>query len=65
MQKGLEKKISERELAAFASFLLREEKSAATREKYVRDVRAFAGFLRSAPVTKEQVICYKEELTSR
>lgn len=65
MQEDLERQISEKRLAAFASFLTREEKSSATKAKYARDVRAFAEFLSSAPVTKEQVILYKEWLTAR
>ena len=42
MQEDLERQISEKRLAAFASFLTREEKSSATKAKYARDVRAFA-----------------------
>lgn len=49
----------------FGAFLLREEKSRATREKYLRDVRSFFAYTGGRPVTKELVIAYKAELLDR
>lgn len=46
----------------FRSYLLQEEKSQATVEKYLRDVRSFALFLKKRPVQKEVVLAYKAYL---
>ena len=48
-----EKVIRETDIQHFSEYLLREEKSSATYEKYCRDVRAFYFFTRGEPVTKE------------
>ena len=45
--------------------LMNEEKSAATVEKYLRDVRAFFRFLAGRPLCKEETVAYKEYLTGR
>lgn len=47
---------------AFKEWLQQEEKSLATIEKYLRDVKRFCQSLRSDTVTKESVIEYKREL---
>lgn len=57
--------ITERQLDAFCQNLIIDEKSAATVEKYLRDVRAFAAFLADAPITKEGAIAYKNYLRER
>lgn len=49
-------------IAAFREHLILEERSAATVEKYVRDVRAFAAYVRDDSITKEVVIAYKKYL---
>ena len=49
-------------IAAFREHLIVEERSAATVEKYVRDVRAFAAYARDGSITKEVVIAYKKYL---
>ena len=46
----------------FQKYLAEEEKSNATVEKYIRDVRAFAAYTNDAEVTKEAVIGYKQHL---
>lgn len=46
----------------FRSYLLQEEKSQATVEKYLRDVRSFGLFLKERPVQKEVVLAYKAYL---
>lgn len=52
--------ITPEQIIAFGSFLQREEKSSATQEKYLRDVRAFYSFAHGEPVTKELVVAYKK-----
>lgn len=46
----------------FSRFLVEEEKSIATIEKYMRDVRAFSLFISKEEITKERVIAYKNML---
>ena len=48
------------EIAEFTEHLVLEERSAATVEKYVRDVRAFAAYAPDGEITKETVIAYKK-----
>lgn len=52
-------------IAAFKEYLEMEEKSCATIEKYLRDVRAFSGFAANRPITKSLVIEYKQNLVKR
>lgn len=49
----------------FKEYLISEEKSSNTIEKYVRDVYAFADYMNNNEVTKESVIAYKNELLSK
>ena len=53
------------EIAEFKNHLTLEERSAATIEKYIRDVRAFAVYAQEAAITKETVIGYKKHLLER
>ena len=57
--------LSVQHLNAFQEHLQREEKSAATVEKYLRDVRAFVTFAVGRPITKEVTIAVKKELEER
>ena len=57
--------ITQVHLTAFEKYLLREEKSAATVGKYLRDVRAFVCYAAGRPVTKELTVSYKKELEER
>ena len=57
--------ITEALLDGYEAYLLREEKSPATREKYIFDVRQFAAFLQGKEVNKERVVAYKGELETR
>ena len=52
-------------IRAFHQYLLREEKSTATVEKYLRDVRAFSAFTGNVSVTKETVMAYKQYLIAQ
>lgn len=47
---------------AFKSFLIQEEKSPLTVEKYLRDVRRFLTWLAGRELVKTQVLAYKAEL---
>ena len=47
------------QLENFKQYLVSQEKSRATVEKYVRDVRVFAEFLGNSKPTRETVIAYK------
>ena len=49
------------EIAAFKEHLILEERSTATIQKYIRDVKAFAEYA-GGVVTKETVIAYKKHL---
>lgn len=49
----------------FEQYLLSEEKSEATVEKYLRDIRTFAAYLADRPIDKAEIIGYKEYLTKR
>lgn len=49
-------------LEQFKQYLIEEEKSAATVEKYLRDTTAFMVYLTEREITKELVIKYKQKL---
>ena len=49
-------------IADFKEHLILEERSSATVEKYIRDVKAFAVYINGAEITKETVIKYKKRL---
>lgn len=52
-------------LSAFERHLITEEKSAASIEKYLRDVRCFLSFLGNRTLCKEETIAFKEHLTAQ
>lgn len=60
-----ERMLTQNELDAFKESLILEEKSGATVEKYLRDVRAFAVFAGEQTVTKEVVMAYKQHLLEK
>lgn len=55
-------KLLNEEIQEFANYLCREEKSAATQEKYLRDVRAFCFYALDNEITKELVVAWKKQL---
>lgn len=57
--KGL--RITTKDIAGFREHLILMERSAATIQKYIRDIKAFAKYAEGA-VTKETVIAYKKHL---
>lgn len=54
--------IQQQHLQAYREYLLKEEKSDATVEKYTRDARAFVKFAHGQTVTKELTVAYKRAL---
>ena len=57
-----ERKITNIQMESYRQYLIREEKSTATVEKYLRDARAFVVYVGGEIVTKEVVMAYKKEL---
>ena len=51
-------------ISAFENYLYEKEKSEATIEKYLRDVRAFSAFAKSSEVNRELALQYKQQLCS-
>ena len=56
------RKIEPKILQEFELYLRNEERSKATIEKYMRDVRCFVGFIGSTEVSKQSVVDYKNKL---
>ena len=57
-----ERRLSVTRLEEYSAQLRREEKSVATVEKYLRDVRAFATYAGDVDVTKELTLAWKKQL---
>lgn len=57
--------LTEDSIFEFHKYLLMEEKSTATVEKYLRDARAFLSFVGRQPVTKEVMMAYKKTLIEK
>jgi len=55
-------KLSTENIVAFAKYLFREEKSPATQEKYLRDVKVFCAYADGSEITKELVVAWKKHL---
>ena len=55
-------KLTSREIEKFAEYLHREEKSEATQEKYLRDIRAFCEYAAGAEINKDMVMAWKKQL---
>jgi len=61
----MSKKIIKTEnIVVFGQYLNLEERSTATVEKYLRDVRRFAAWMDGKEVTKETVAAWKAKLLS-
>ncbi len=52
-------------IGAFASYLMENEKSPATVEKYMRDASAFAAFLGNRELSREFVLAYKQYIIDK
>lgn len=59
------KAITAKMIAEFREHLILEERSAATVEKYIRDIRNFVIFEDGEEITKETVITYKKQLQEK
>lgn len=57
--------LTEKQMMKFTEYLVNEEKSKNTIEKYCRDVWTFFQYLEGATVTKEIVVSYKNKLLER
>ena len=60
-----ERKLSPRHLVSFREHLIREEKSTATIEKYLRDTNGFLEYAADREITKELAVAYKAELQKK
>ena len=58
--KGL--RITTKDIAGFREHLILEERSVATIQKYIRDVKAFMAYAQNSAIAKEIVIAYKKHL---
>lgn len=54
--------ITAKMIAEFRKHLILEERSVATIQKYIRDVKAFTAYAQNSAITKETVIAYKKYL---
>ena len=59
------RKITTEIIEAYKNYLVIEEKSQSTIDKYLRDVREFAEWLGDREFDKTVVLTYKTELTER
>lgn len=57
--------LSGQHLTAFREYLSKEEKSAVTIEKYLRDAGAYLAYMAEQEVTKERNVAYKRSLQAR
>lgn len=57
-----ENRLTNQHIEEFAIYLHHEEKSQATQEKYIRDVRLFQYFARGREISKDIVVAWKQSL---
>ena len=58
-------RLSAEQIQKFGEHLAREEKSVATRQKYLRDVCAFSKYANGEPVTKTLTMAWKKQLVTQ
>ncbi len=56
--------LQQKQIKEYERYLQQEEKSAATVEKYIRDIRTFAQWLHGRQIDKQSVLEYKNHLTA-
>lgn len=61
----MEMVLSSKKLRAFKNYLIREERSEATIEKYLHDLKVFCNFAKGKKLTKTTLLQYKANLKSR
>lgn len=57
--------ITNKEIENFKEYLIDEEKSDATLEKYIRDITVFSAWLDGREVDKKAVLRYKERISEK
>lgn len=57
--------ITKKHIEDFHLYLINEEKSGATIEKYIRDIQSFLNWLDGSEFDKVDVLAYKTELTKK
>ncbi len=60
-----QRKLSPQHIISFREYLIREEKSTATIEKYLRDANGFLKYANGYEITKELTVAYKNDLQKR
>ncbi len=58
----MRRKLSSQKIQEFEIYLINEERSRATVEKYVRDVKRFSKFVQSEEIDKRSILDYKSKL---
>jgi site-specific recombinase XerD len=58
----MRRKLSSQKIQEFEIYLINEERSRATVEKYVRDVKRFSKFVQSEEIDKRRILDYKSKL---
>lgn len=59
------RKITEKTISDFKEYLLVEEKSEATIDKYIRDIKAFCAFIKGREFDKKDVLEYKSRIVEK
>ena len=59
------RKITEKTISDFKEYLLAEEKSEATNDKYIRDIKAFCAFIKGREFDKKDVLEYKSRIVEK
>ena len=62
---GHMKRITDETVRNFREYLINEEKSRATTDKYIRDLKAFAEWLGGGELSKAKVLEYKEHIITK
>lgn len=57
--------LTNEKIEAFEEYLIYEEKSEITVDKYIHDVKSFADYVNSTEITKDVVLAYKQMLISK
>lgn len=61
----MERVLTTNKIIAFKEYLIREEKSVITIDKYLHDVKMFVAFMNGASIRKDAVLEYKKSLTEK
>lgn len=59
------KTITEESMKRFQQFMVDDEKSSATIQKYMHDLKIFANFAKNKPVNKTLTLAYKNDLEGK